>query len=204
MSRWTGRWADFTCLKCHREWKDLYYSPGDTMAYLEQLGADKRFTDSNHRASTCTCGESHTSIRIRHSDGSTAQVRASQRAVIYEHADGSWEAPGSNDPMDSVAQRAAQDGAVRREFHSVHEMESYFAARASQVGLHRDDLSAPSNEILDFDEGSRKREDTITRSRFATRKREAKLREAFSLLRVAGNGGRYDRALRDRDRGGGR
>lgn len=195
MPRWIGRNASFTCVSCNRAWTDIYWVPGDTAAYLADIG-DKTYVD-NMKKLQCVCPSPHVTVSYSlPGTTKTVQVRASQRAVVYEAPDGTWQAPGSNDLNDPIAVRAAHDGYVRREFYSIRELRSF---QRSHSQTHGDDTTA-SNEVLDFDEASRRQGDTLTRDRYATQQRENRLREAFNLLGLQGNSGRYDRVLKERSR----
>lgn len=161
------------------------------MAYLADI--NDRTYQQNMRKLQCSCSSPHVEVRIRLNGSRYAQVRASQRAVVYEAPDGSWQVPGSNDPNDPVAVRAAHDGYVRKEFHSIRELREFQRSHR----MRSDDDTTAANEVLDFDEGSRRSDDTMTRDRYATREREARLREAFKFIKSVGGGAgsRYDRAV---------
>jgi hypothetical protein len=197
MARWRATYKTFECLSCDRSWRDTYWQPIDSVAYLEEMAGPQgnQTAQSNVAKLTCTCDNPHVRIRPYSGSGSAsdsvAQVRASQRAVIYQFPDGTWAAPGSNDPNDPVAQTSIRDGAVRREFYHIRDMHDF------QRGLRKngnDDFTG-RNDVMDFDEINLRHRDTNTIDMDALHLRESRLRDAYEM--VGGHAGRYEEVIRE-------
>ena len=131
--------------------------------------------------------------------GSCAQVRESQRAVIYRFPDGTWAAPGSNDPNDPVAQKSIRDGAVREEMYHLRDLRSFNRERMAEFGGKHE--GAGYNEVLDYDYASLLQRDTLTPEIEQMHERDRMMRYALQQIGGAGSQGKYEKVLKQyRDR----
>lgn len=195
MARWRCKYVTYECLTCERTWNGSYWQPLDTMANLEELDSSSanRTAMSNREALTCTCDAPHVRVIFnRNGDGSTVQVRASQRAVVYQFPDGSWAQPGTNDPNDPVAQSSIRDGAVRREFPHVRDLHDF------QRSLRKSSTDETSgyNDVVDMDESTRRDRGAETLDMRDLHRREDRLRTAFDHFNGRLGGERYEQLLR--------
>jgi hypothetical protein len=120
------------------------------------------------------------------------QVRASQRAVVYQFPDGTWSQPGTNDPNDPVAQECIRDGAVRREFYHTREMTDFQRSMRKSAT----DESSGYNDVIDMDESSRRDRGADTRDMQDLHRREDRLRTAFDHFQGRLGGERYEQLLK--------
>lgn len=182
MPRAVARYLTLHCLTCDSSRRELYWQ-GDA-EWIESHNISSQQSCSNP-----SCPQPHIEVMYPSSSSLNAQVRASQRAVVYQFSDGTWAQPGTNDPNDPIAQKSIVDGGVRREFYHIREMHDF---QHSVRKLPTDELSG-YNDVVDFDEPSLRHRDTPTIDMVMTRRRDAALRMVFSSFEQ--NGGRYDRAL---------
>jgi len=138
---------------------------------------DPRNTVMQNDCPNPECAQGHVRLKPTY-NSSVVQVRAEQRAVVYQFPDGSWAQPGTNDPNDPVAQTSIRDGAVRREFYHIRDMHEFQRSLRKTAG---DELSG-YNDVVDFDEAARRQSDTTTMDVEKLHMREQRLKDAFELI----------------------
>lgn len=132
--------------------------------------------------------------------GQYAQVRASQRAVVYMMPDGTSSAPASNRYDDEIAIAAVQAGGVRMEFPSVRALRQFQHDRAQYDG---DELT-DRNMVIDYDQSTILHGETLTRKRIQIEdERRARALERMDGMKVLMGGGYYEefREQLERERG---
>lgn len=178
-----GVFRSLECLTCGAQFRRLLFSWSDP--------DDPRNELHQNLCPNLNCLNPH--IRIRPSSNSTVmQVRASQRAVVYQFPDGTWSQPGTNDPNDPVAQECIRDGAVRREFYHTREMTDFQRSMRKSAT----DESSGYNDVIDMDESSRRDRGADTRDMQDLHRREDRLRTAFDHFQGRLGGERYEQLLK--------
>lgn len=175
-----GVFRHLECLTCGADFRRFMWRWSDP--------DDPRNSELTNTCDNPSCPLPHVRFKST-SNSSLAQVRASQRAVVYEFPDGSWAQPGTNDPNDPVAQESVRDGGVRREFYHTREM-GEFQRRMRKIPT---DETSGYNDVIDMDESTRRQRDANTLDISHMRMREGRLRDAFEIM--GGNSGRYEQAM---------
>lgn len=182
-----GVFRSLECLTCGEQFRRLLFSWSDP--------DDPRNELHQNDCPNSSCSNPHVRIRPS-SNSSVTQVRASQRAVVYQFPDGTWAQPATNDPNDPVAQSSIRDGAVRREFYHTRELTDFQRSlRKSST-----DESSGYNDVIDMDEHSRRQRDANTMDMDHLRTREGRLRDAFDHFKGRLGGERYEQLLKRMNR----
>src|SRR5688572_19743756 len=112
MPRAVATYRNLHCHSCDRKWGEVVWN----------YSAD---WNSDRSRPTCTCPTPHVEILPRLGAGRIAQVRASQRAIVYQMPDGSYENPMTNSYDDPGALDCVARGGVRLDFPSIHDLRSH-------------------------------------------------------------------------------
>jgi len=183
MSMGRGVFRSLECLTCGHTFRRLLFSWSDP--------DDPRNDQPQNDCPNLDCPQPHVRIRPS-SNSSVVQVRADQRAVVYQFPDGSWAQPATNDPNDPVAQTCIRDGAVRREFYHTRELRDFQRSLRKSAT----DESSGYNDVVDMDEHSRRQRDANTLDMDHLHRREDRLRTAFDHFNGRLGGERYEQLLK--------